>query len=60
MRDVQPAIQAEALYKLGKVAADLAKKPDLAREYWERAVAADPTCRYGIMAQERLTAAPAR
>ena len=58
--DSPAALQAEALYKLGKVAADLDKKPDSAREYWERAVVADPTSRYGIMAQERLKAAPAK
>jgi len=57
--DLPAALQAEALYKLGKVAADLDKKPGVAREYWERAVGADPTCRYGIMAQQRLKAAPA-
>jgi tetratricopeptide (TPR) repeat protein len=57
--DLPAALQAEALYKLGKVAADLDKKPGVAREYWERAVVADPTCRYGIMAQQRLKAAPA-
>jgi tetratricopeptide (TPR) repeat protein len=58
--DLPAALQAEALSKLGKFAADLDKKPDIAREYWERAVAADPTCRYGIMAHERLKAAPAK
>jgi tetratricopeptide (TPR) repeat protein len=58
MRDISAALQAEALYKLGKVSADLEKKPDVAREYWGRAVAADPNCRYGVMAQRRLTAAP--
>jgi tetratricopeptide (TPR) repeat protein len=57
--DLPAALQAEALYKLGKVAADRDKKPGVAREYWERAVVADPTCRYGIMAQQRLKAAPA-
>jgi tetratricopeptide (TPR) repeat protein len=57
--DLPAALQAEALYKLGKVAAGLDKKPGVAREYWERAVVADPTCRYGIMAQQRLKAAPA-
>lgn len=58
--DLPAALQAEALYKLGKVAAELDNEPDRAREYWERAVVADPTCRYGIMAQERLKAAPAK
>ena len=57
--DLPAALQAEALYKLGQVAADLDKKPGVAREYWERAIVADPTCRYGIMAQQRLKAAPA-
>jgi hypothetical protein len=60
MRDVSAAFQAEALYKLGRVAADFEKKPEVARGYWERAVAADPNCRYGIMAQQRLKAAPAK
>ena len=58
--DLPAALQAEALYKLGKVAADLDNKPDLAREYWERAVVTDPTGRYGIMAQGKLKAAPAK
>ncbi len=58
MRDVSAPLQAEGLYKLGKVAADLEKKPDAARGYWERAVAADSGCRYGVMAQSRLGAAP--
>jgi tetratricopeptide (TPR) repeat protein len=58
--DLAAALQAEALYKLGQVAADLDKKPDVAREYWERAVVADPACRYGIMAQQRLKPAPAQ
>jgi tetratricopeptide (TPR) repeat protein len=58
MRGISAALQAEALYKLGKVSADLEKKPDVARGYWERAVAADFGCRYGVMAQNRLGAAP--
>jgi len=58
MRGITVALQAEALYKLGKVSADLEKKPDVARGYWERAVAADSGCRYGVMAQNRLGAAP--
>jgi tetratricopeptide (TPR) repeat protein len=57
-RGISAALQAEALYKLGKVSADLEKKPDVARGYWERAVAADSGCRYGVMAQNRLGAAP--
>lgn len=60
MRDISAALQAEALYKLGKIAADFEKKPGVAREYWQRAVAAEPTCRYGVMAQQRLKAAPAK
>jgi tetratricopeptide (TPR) repeat protein len=60
MRDVPAPLQAEALYKLGRVAADLEKKPDVARSYWERSVAADPNCRYGVMAQKKLQAAPGR
>jgi len=58
MRGISAALQAEALYKLGKVAADLEGKNDIARGYWERAVAADSGCRYGLMAQNRLEAAP--
>jgi tetratricopeptide (TPR) repeat protein len=58
--DLPAALRAEALYKLGKLSADLIKKPGDAREYWERAVAADPNCRYGVMAQRRLRAGPAR
>ena len=52
------ALQAEALYKLGKVAAELQQNPGVAREYWGRAVAADPDCRYGVMAKNKLQAAP--
>jgi tetratricopeptide (TPR) repeat protein len=51
------ALQAEALYKLGKVGAELQRNPGVAREYWERAVAADPDCRYGVMAKQKLHAA---
>ena len=58
MRGISAALQAEALYKLGKVAADLEGKNDIARGHWERAVAADSSCRYGVMAQNRLGAAP--
>ena len=58
MRDFPAALQAEAHYKLGLVAANLEKKPGLAREHWTHAVAADPICRYGVMAQQRLQAAP--
>jgi tetratricopeptide (TPR) repeat protein len=53
-------LQAEVLYKLGKVAADLEKQPAIAREYWSQAVAADAGCRYGAMAQKRLQAAPGK
>lgn len=58
MRGISAALQAEALYKLGTVAADLEGKSDNARGYWERAVAADSGCRYGVMAYKRLGAAP--
>ena len=52
------ALQAEALYKLGKVAAELQQNPRVALEYWERTVAADPDCRYGVMARKKLQAVP--
>lgn len=52
--DLLPALRAEAFYKLGVTAATLDRKKDTAREYWERAVAADAACRYGVMAQEKL------
>jgi len=58
--DLSATLLAEVLYKLGKVAAELEKKPGAAREYWERAVAADSNCRYGVMAQNRLKAAPGK
>jgi tetratricopeptide (TPR) repeat protein len=58
MPGISATLQAEALYKLGRVAADLGKKPGVAREYWERAVAADPDCRYGVMANSKLQGAP--
>jgi len=58
IRDVPAALQAEALYTLGKVAAELENKPSVARDYWERAVAADASCRYGVMAKNKLQAAP--
>jgi tetratricopeptide (TPR) repeat protein len=60
MPDLPATLGAETLYKLGRLSADLEKKPRDAREYWERAVAADPSCRYGMMAQNRLKAGPAR
>ena len=58
--DLTAAVRAETLYKLGRLSADLEKKPGEARQYWERAVAADPGCRYGVMAQNRLKAGPAK
>jgi len=58
--DLPAALRAETLYKLGKLSADLEKKPRDAGEFWERAVAADPNCRYGVMAQNRLKASPAK
>jgi tetratricopeptide (TPR) repeat protein len=58
--DLPAPLRAETLYKLGKLSADLEKKPKEARESWERAVAADPNCRYGVMAQTRLKAGPAK
>jgi tetratricopeptide (TPR) repeat protein len=58
--DLPAPLRAETLYKLGRLSADLLKKPKEAREYWERAVAADPGCRYGVMAGNRLKAGPAK
>ncbi len=58
MPDLPAPLRAEALYKLGVISAELERKPEAAREYWERAVAADPACRYGRMAQRRLQAHP--
>jgi tetratricopeptide (TPR) repeat protein len=43
-----------ALYKLGVMSAELEGKPAAAREYWQRATDADPACRYGVLAQEKL------
>jgi len=60
MPDLPPPLRAEALYKLGVVSAELQGKQETAREYWERAAAADPACRYGRMAQRRLQAAPGK
>jgi tetratricopeptide (TPR) repeat protein len=54
---ISAALQAEALYKLGRVAADLGKNPGTARGYWERAAAADPDCRYGVLAKQGLEGA---
>ncbi len=58
--DLRPSLRAEGLFKLGMVSAELEKKPGAAREYWERAVAAEPNSRYGILAQERRKAAPVK
>ena len=58
--DLRPALRAETFYKLGVVSAELENKKAAAREYWERAAAADPVCRYGLMAQEKLKAVPAK
>ena len=58
--DLRPALQAEAFYKLGIVSAELEKKKAAARDYWKRAAATDPVCRYGVMAQEKLKAEPAK
>ena len=60
MPDRPAPLRAEALYKLGVISAELERKPEAAREYWDRAVAADPACRYGRMAQRRLQAAPGK
>lgn len=57
---LRPELRAEAFYKLGVVSGELESKKGAALEYWERAMAADPTCRYGVMAQERLKAAATR
>ena len=53
-------LRAEALYKIGVVSDVLDRKGAAARQYWEQAAAADPACRYGRMAQERLKAVPAK
>ncbi|MEI8190397.1 MAG: hypothetical protein WCI75_11845, partial [candidate division NC10 bacterium] len=66
--DLPSDMRAEALFKLGMVLAEVeGKKYDLSgrempkdvRAYWERA-AADPTSRYGKLAQEKLRALPAK
>jgi tetratricopeptide (TPR) repeat protein len=54
--DLRSELRAEGLYKLGMVTSEFGNKKDTARDYWERAMAADPACRYGIMAQEKLKA----
>lgn len=58
--DLRPSLRAEGLFKLGMVSAELEKKPGAARQYWERAVAAEPNCRYGILAQQRRKAGPVK
>lgn len=55
---ISATLQAETLYKLGRAAADLEKKPEVAREYWQRTVATDPDCRYGVLAKSNLQGAP--
>lgn len=60
MADLPPDLQAEALYKIGVVSDELENKKAAARGYWEKAAAADPDCRYGRMAQEKLKALPAK
>jgi tetratricopeptide (TPR) repeat protein len=60
MPDLPAPLRAEALYKLGVISAELERKPEAAREEWDRAVAADPACRYGRMAQRRLQAVPGK
>jgi hypothetical protein len=60
MADLSPTLRAEALYKLGMVSEALENKRASAREYWEKAAAADPDCRYGRMAQEMLKTMPAK
>jgi tetratricopeptide (TPR) repeat protein len=54
MREVPPSLRAETFYKLGLVALELQGQKPAARDFWERAVAADPNCRYGALAQQRL------
>lgn len=56
--DLPSELRAEALFKLGMVSAELEGKKKDARACWERA-AADPTSRYGRLAQEKLRALPA-
>ncbi len=60
LADLSPDLRAEALYKIGLVSADLENKKAVAREWWEKAAAADPASRYGRLAQEKLKAAPAK
>jgi tetratricopeptide (TPR) repeat protein len=58
--DLTSALRAEAFYKLGVVSAELEKKSADARDYWEKAVATEPTSRYAGMAQRKLTEVPSR
>jgi hypothetical protein len=58
--DLPDDLRAEALYKLGRVSAELEKKKEMAHEYWEKATAAAPASRYGKMAQEKLARLPAK
>jgi tetratricopeptide (TPR) repeat protein len=60
MPDLSSALRAEALYKLGLVSSELQGKKESAREYWQRAADADAGCRYGVMAEQKLKAAPPR
>ncbi len=60
MADLPSDLRAEALYKLGLVSAGLENKRGVARDYWEKAAAADPASRYGKMAQEQLRVVPAK
>jgi tetratricopeptide (TPR) repeat protein len=58
MPDLSAPLRAEVLYKLGLVSSELEGKKESAREYWQRAVSADPGCRYGVLAEQQLKAAP--
>lgn len=58
--DLSPDLRAEALYKIGMVSEELEHKRASARDAWEKATAADPDCRYGRMAQEKLMSMPAK
>ncbi|HEX9204794.1 MAG TPA: hypothetical protein VF853_02585 [Candidatus Deferrimicrobiaceae bacterium] len=57
---LRPDLQAEACYKMGLVESVLRKKPDPAREWWGKAVAAAPDSQYGKLAAEKLGTAGAR
>ncbi|HSB71500.1 MAG TPA: hypothetical protein VLT62_19405 [Candidatus Methylomirabilis sp.] len=58
--DLPHDLRAEALYKIGVVSDEVDRKSAAARQHWEQAAAADPACRYGRMAQEKLKAVPAK